>query len=526
MPRYRRELQFPEPVSGLVGQGNQIFRQIFGIDEQPRPMADDEVADLLGDPLAVLLLRRDVLPASVIELLDALDRHNDTPGGLPLQDVFLVGEGSQISPGRGDVSRDLRFVVARRSAEAPTGEVDLLVSTAASGDPATEFLQVLAWDPKNEVFNYYQRIPPARWAWAGSSKHALEPGSRGMGPFDSHVNGSLVMKELKAPWNNWHSMAAGVSDALVPGHPRLAELFRQRRGAEHLERDVVKPGISRWNEARVSKAVGADGTIAHVPYLLRQVLETTTINLASSTEASRLDGDQDILDLPLTFFINADALFNILELAPNVAVPMVSRALYRDSLRRLGFALTSGSFRQEGDTFFAFLVPEPAFEDLDLLQKMVGAGLLARRLVASLLMVDFPNPVFSARRAQLMQHVPETVRLVDGGPDLSEQIARAIVEASDLTTADSPEREFADNWRVPEHAWQSAFESRIEAYFVEVTQQLATADGFEAYMRLAESRRREINPFLKESALLVPVTNIPTTAPLLRMTPEGTIVPV
>jgi hypothetical protein len=30
--------------------------------------------------------------------------------------------------------------------------------------------------------------------------------------FDSHVNGSLVMKELKAPWTHWHSSRAKIQD--------------------------------------------------------------------------------------------------------------------------------------------------------------------------------------------------------------------------------------------------------------------------------------------------------------------------
>ncbi len=157
---------------------------------------------------------------------------------------------------------------------------------------------------------------------------------------------------------------------------------------------------------------------------------------------------------------------------------------------------------------------------------MVAAGLLTRRFVASLLMVDFPNPVFSARRSSLLRHVPETVKLVAGGPDLSEQIANAILAAGAQLPDGSPEHEFTANWQLAEDAWAPTFERRIERYFDLVTRQLATAAGFEAYVRLAESRRREVRSLpLAESKLLLPVTNIPSDALSLQMSPEGTVVP-
>ena len=43
------------------------------------------------------------------------------------------------------------------------------------------------------------------WVWAGNSLSALETPSRANACFDSHVNGGLVMKELKIPWMNWES---------------------------------------------------------------------------------------------------------------------------------------------------------------------------------------------------------------------------------------------------------------------------------------------------------------------------------
>ena len=64
------------------------------------------------------------------------------------------------------------------------------------------------------------------------SHHALEDATRGKGPFDSHVNGSMVMKELRSPWIHWHAPQAGINEeAFAPDDPLRDEpLFRPGDG--------------------------------------------------------------------------------------------------------------------------------------------------------------------------------------------------------------------------------------------------------------------------------------------------------
>jgi hypothetical protein len=54
------------------------------------------------------------------------------------------------------------------------------------------------------------------------------------------------------------------------------------------------------------------------------------------------------------------------------------------------------------------LVPEPAYEDLQVVREMLGVELLSPRFVTCALLVDFANPVYSPVRLKLMQYVPET----------------------------------------------------------------------------------------------------------------------
>lgn len=499
-----------------------VHRLVMGIDAPPpRPMNPSQIGELLRDSFAELLLKRGNFPLSLRALLGAFDAMNDDPSGLPEQVSYVVADGGQIpwSPETAPLNRQFRFVLTR----ARGAEVNVLISASTVLDSQDQFLQVLAWDPVNRVYNYYERRL-GTWIWAGHSHHALEPDTRGRGPFDSHVNGSLVMKELKFPWTHWHSMSASIDSALATDDPLRSEpLFRNKAGAQGLER-VVKAGVIRWNKARLDKTIAADGTVRDVPYLMRQILETTTVNLASSEEESNLAREGAPLRLPLTFFLHSDALLNEIGLEPDIERINVDGRMYTRSLQRYDFTLMDGDFRKKGDTFFAFLVPEPAFEDLDVLSQLLERKILTPHFAASLLMVDFTNPIFSPRRRRLMKYVPGSACLTATSSDLSSTMVAAMEAVEHKLRPESPEREFLANWRLPTEDWKAAFERRIEGYFEAVAAKAKTEEGFDGFVRLADSRRREFRKRpLAEFPLTLPTTNIPKHAPFLAMSEDGTV---
>jgi hypothetical protein len=499
-------------------EANALYRWVIGLDPAPVKLDAAEIGKL-NDPFSMLLLRRGVFAMTARDLIEALERQANA---LPVQRSFLVGDGGHIpfieAPA---LDRQLRFAITRGTAN----EAELMISSSRDLGSDDAFLQLLAWDPVAGGYNYYMRQKPA-WIFSGSSAHALCEPSRGRGCFDSHVNGSLVMKELKAPWNNWHSQAAAIEAAIAPDDPiRREPLFIRREGAENLEQFVVRPGVGRWNAARIKRDVAPDGSVRHGRWLLRQVLDSTSVNLTSSSQKSALVAPKGELSLPITFFLDADGLFGPAGLAPNVSQPKASGAWYLASLQVYESALADDAgFRRPGDTHFAFLVPERAYEDLDVLDKLVLSGVLSTRLAAALLMVDFPNPIYSARRASLLRHVPDEFAPTAATANFATVLANGIVAAARSSPAGSPEREVAA--ALEDANWQQTFERRIEKYMDTVRAQLATRDGFDAYVRLAESRRREFKKLpLKEFTLTLPVTNIPAEAPLLQMNEDGTVTP-
>jgi hypothetical protein len=506
----------PDGAQPDGGDPNQIQRLILGLDDPPvvRPLTEPEVVEL-NDPFAALLLRRGVFPTDVNSLLEALVAATPPMDPLRVQRSFVVGEGSQIqfSPETASLRRDLRLAIA-----CGQDDVDVLVSTAATGDVASRFLQVMGWDESAGAFQYYERRF-GLWIWAGSSFHSLNPPSRGEGPFDSHVNGGMVMKELKRPWNHWHSGVAPIpNEVLAPDDPaRNDPLFENRRDAYEFETTVVRPGIVRWTNARFAAARTTDGLIDKVPTLLRQLFTTTTVNLASSETASATVVPGSKVALPATFFVDSDLLVGPLKLAapPPFVVP---GEVYLDTLQTFDVALVDGTFRRQGDTQFAFLVPERAFEDTQVVLECLSAGLLSARFIACALMVDFPNPVFSLRRAELSGLAPEAAK---SSEDLEAHLVREIRKRS--LDPSSAAAEFLRNWDLGA-SWTDVLSQRLAAYYQAIVERLQTADGFGQVFRLAESRRDQVRTadLSEKRPLLFAHTNLPRD-PTLVMGPDGSV---
>jgi hypothetical protein len=511
--------------AGLVDapglERGRTYRFVLGRDPSPQPIEAGGAAQP-GDPFATLVLfAGGALPSSLRALQKDLNGLDGNP--LPVERSFVVADGGQIpwTPDNDSLRRNFRLVVTRHRAAGQ--QPDVLISASTNFDSDTAFLQVIGWDESEGAYQFYDRRDGS-WIWAGSSWDALAPGSRGHGPFDSHVNGALNMKELKRPWVHWHSPAARILDSvLAPDDPLRGEpLWVNRSQADEFERAVARPGVQRWTSARMTRCARG-GTLTRLPEFMRQVLETSTVNLASSPTSFPALAAASKIQLPLTFFFNSDALIDVLDLDPAVTVPEVDAAVYRETLGQFAVGITDGQFRFDGDTHFVFVVPEPAYEDVHVLQRLLDGGVLSRKLAACLLMVDFCNPVFSPVRSALMRHVPAEASLA--APRAFDDVFIGAVRATDEAGTGGPaEAELLANWDLPDQVWQSAFEDRIRNFLGTVVGGLQAPATFARVFALAESRRREFRKRpLAEFRLTTPITNIPEDAPLLEFAEDGTV---
>jgi hypothetical protein len=506
----------------------ELLRFVVGEDPGPRPMTGEDIDAELGDPFAALLLRNGRFPGTAEDVVAAITEaapESDPLSAKPM--TFLLGEGSQL-PGGPDApgtNRGMRFLVA--CGRAP--DIDLLISAAS---PTEGLVEVMAWDRKAGGFNYYRTVGDApSWAFAGNSRHALKPPTAGKGPFESHPSGSLLMKELKFPWLHWHSPAANIFEpAFDPGDDRAAHpWFNDKLGADVLELSVAIPSIDRWTAKRFEELNAADGSFADPRRVVEQVVATPTVNLVTSRQTSLAVTPGSAVDLPTTFFADVDALASQ---QLGLAAPgefSVSGEHYLAALEEFESALVERptGFRHPrdpakfADTHFAFAVPERAFEDQSALRAAIAAGLITPRLAAALLMVDFPNPVFSARRAQLLAHAPQNA---PNAAAYSDQFADAILAAADGTADGSTEKEFVERWSVGPD-FRAPFDALLTAYYDVVRKRLATREGYFDIVRLAESRRRRVRalPIGGEFDLLFATLRDDTAPRPLRMTAQATI---
>ena len=502
------------------GDPNALHRFVVGADAAPQKMTASQVK-ALGDPFATLLLARGNFPRTGEEVVDGIRAAVRKGHALKRLATFVVGEGSQL-PRAADsaaVDRSLRFIVTL--GRGPDGP-DVFISV---GDPKQiGGVEVMAWKRGAGGFNFY-RSTGRMWMFAGNSRDALAPKSRGKGPFESHPSGALLMKELKEPWNNWHSPLANIPvTAFPPGDRRRRHPWFTKRdpgGAYVLEFEAARPAITRWAQKRFQRLRDQGGTVGRPRQIMEQVLDTPTLNLITSFRESRALRDRDVVDLPASFFVDVDSFFGILEL--DFPPPFgVSGKIYKRALEKFDVRLEDDrGFVQRGDTHFCFLTPEPAFEDIEVLRELIRIGLVTKRLAACLLMVDPWNPVFSERRRALLRHVPDSARITNRRSRFSVEMADAILAAAESAPAGSPEAEFALRWNVGPQ-FKRPFNRILKRYYEAVEDKLKRQAGFDPYFQLAEERRlrfKQSMPIAKEFPLLLPRTNI---APRGRfMKPDG-----
>ncbi|NKJ37368.1 hypothetical protein [Rhizobium sp. SG570] len=526
-PRFpTRNFPYQRRASGLSRDGladplndippDAVARFILGIDGTASLLDPGAEASPVNDPFAKLVLAPGHRPKTLLELLAILDSIVGTDA-LPEQRIYRVADGGQIAwtVSTADLDRHLRLVVTRHREQ----DAEVFVSTAPPFNSNSIFLQVFAWDPVAGAYNFYERRN-GTWSWAGNSWHSLEPPTRGRGPFDSHVNGAPVMKELKVPWLHWHSQASTIQDEIfAPDDPLRSDTLyhsSQVKGAEDLEH-IVRSGTSRWTKSRFDRDA-QDGVLANARSFFRQVVTTTTVNLTSSPQQSASLGPDELLRLPMTFFVNTDCLLEELNIPANIQRLKIPGSFYLNCLNQYAVQRQDGGVVVPGDVDFAFVVPEPPLEDRVILAGLIERGALSRRLAACLLMVDFQNPIFSRKREHLLQFFPDRMKL-DGTDEAS--FAQAVRDGGGAIGA-----EFLSLWSVDAGGWEQSFATMIETYWMKLTEKLGTQDGFDEIFQLAESRRRQFRKRpLSEFGLTLPIASTLDIPVFLRIDADAHVLP-
>lgn len=505
------------------------------------PIVQLTIADRndLRDPFFVLVLARDPRVTSLAAIEDLIQPDADN------RVVFVVDE-SIADPSRPE-SR--RAVLAFKGRNGGFSRLDpnvmLSVSFGSDGfrdEPS--LIEAWGWDESRGRYNYYslEEITPQtkRWIFQGTSDDLdLPPAQRGR-CLECHRSGAPIMKELKFPWNNWHSPVAFQAGYLLPGQeswPVASELQRRNlEGAEKLEEDFLLPSLRRFNQARIVRDRRLDregrGLIVDARRILRPLFVPSEFNLATAGTGSGMHplapnppgAPSRPIQPPDTFFLNRDLIAGNRRLGIDGLEIDAATRFGEDDVFEVSpdeyVGLVEGSGQRlstfvGGDTVFAWLTPEPAYSDVHLIDQLMHEGIVPAHFVAAVLAIDLENPLISAERGRLLAFIPDSFNFEEGTPAAEhELVVRTIanLEVGELT-AEGAETRFLERLRSPDAV--EALRRDVDAVVARLTAALSAESGERAatlerlYGRLL-ARRHEVveDPDLSlvvESELLLPL---------------------
>lgn len=393
----------------------------------------------LGDPFFKLVLkdRADVTNLAEIEKL--------IKGASGEEKTFVVSEAiADANPRRNSELATRRAVLTFTGKNQGERLENVMLSVSFNSEqfPDEQSIEALGWDSKQGRYNYYnldKQGTPKRlsWKFRNSSVQAdlLQPNQRTGTCLQCHINGAPVMKELGLPWNNWHSSSFS-ADYLqlrwkAGTNSRIGENLS---GAEELETGLILPAINQFNEKRIAEGIARnnngssitnpDGSqeVIQGKRLLRPLFETTEFNLISSRQevgklhpfaSTPTPGPFTNVEIPNTFFLNANLIggstpsiakgLGIAESMGFSKIGTVKPEEYRQLLARSGVRLDG----KPGDANFAWFVPEASHIDNSIIELLMNRGVLTPEFVAAVMAIDLETPVFSSKRKELLQFIPE-----------------------------------------------------------------------------------------------------------------------
>ncbi|KAK6515999.1 hypothetical protein TWF281_004589 [Arthrobotrys megalospora] len=480
----------------------------------------------------------------------------------------------------------LRFLyVVTAAADGPHNYYEtvtfFVVGSSNVPDPSG-FLQCASWDPNVNEFRFYEKVYDTKtksgyWSYNGKSSDAFNKDTEYLGPFNGHVNGATIMKELEKPWIHWESTDGSVRTCLSPDtvnsylkYPFLSDEttsypLSKLGNANDLEQ-IIKTGVDNWFQQRKLNDFKDGGKYREEPLNVKRwaahAIMTTTINIINAVE----DPAGGRMLPPLSMFINQNAM-NEVKIWPSSLLPTVSYTedVYNKALEGLKIVLmqelvgdkyppypegsiqlkepgTLGGGRQtdsldilnfmvakqgEGKDFTVIV---PSYEDLEGINELYGQtvkpntpALFTPVGLRALVSFDFPNPVYSWRRSVLIDYAPETTKLVGGNSyDFETQFIANIRASHYASQPGSPEAEFLELYQTFE---TTTMGNRIKAYLNILSRNFKSDVFINKYLQLAETKRRIYRPLpLDEFGYTLPYAlGIDQDALWLEMTESGDV---
>ncbi|KAI9370725.1 hypothetical protein BJX61DRAFT_548777 [Aspergillus egyptiacus] len=522
--------------------------------------------------------------------------YKHSPGAYNL-DIFMIADGAHVDLSKFSNQGDGWFnphcrIVGVVDFNPQSNDIIFIVGSDEVHNK-DRFLQAASWD--GGAFHYYaiediQDPHNRKWTYQANSFNAFTDGSdydmSYLGPFNGHVNGACIMKEIHIPWYHWKTGDTDLTKCLSKKQVSLFDSLEYLssldtlscvQDAGSLEKKVTYL-ISSWFQRRCQnhfKETNGQwkGTPANFHRWMAHLLLTTTINIAAGTQAfsyaaedterELLPADLSLWRAPPHLFVNSELLNEIKPFSNSIgtftadfsydhyqsAVKKLQLSLLQEwrsgtppedvTKKQLAKGILGGGKQTDSYEIQDFLVVNDNSEGRDICFTTLQASvedatgvmnipetLVSKPLLRCILLLDFYNPIYSWRRGVLMQYLPRTTTLVNGKYDMEAAFVAKIRASRHASETDSPETQFLTLYDNPPS--DDAIRCRLESYLGNVTRQIKTPEGLYNYMMLAESRRRIYRPLpLDEFGLTLPYAlALPTTWSPIEMAEDATVTPI
>ncbi|MFC7782575.1 hypothetical protein [Legionella taurinensis] len=411
------------------------------------------------------------------------------------QQISLVANRGRNNPSQGSFSFFTSIFGAMRNGKSVahgdffigyfTDQKEGLIYLDQQAEAGKLMIEVIAWDNDKALYNFYELRGidggQTRWFYRGNSKDAYRDNRflyRQNPPDEAHFgqrmrcsachnSGGPILKEMKAPHNDWWTSARPLEFAPNRLDEETALLLSQISEAHLLANDVKKGMEKLRQSAKMRSFINR----LSLQEQLRPLFCTTEINLESSFKNSRVS-------IPSAFWLNP----LLGQVKSSLATPVYASLLNQWDMH---FPETS---LQDAD--HPWLTPVKGYNDQQAIRQLLRDKIIDKHFVQAVLMIDYQHPVFSKTRCELLTRLP-----LENKPGWQVEFIETLTRSEHLSAG----RQLA---RFLTMSNSSEWQTVIRQYRQSVRQLLRTESGAAAsFQQLLRLRQRVFDSEISQNPL-------------------------
>lgn len=343
-------------------------------------------------------------------------------------------------------------------------------------------IELIVWDNSGQFFNFYELrgmdSSDTRWFYRGNSKDAYldnqylhrnspsktEKFGKRMRCSACHNSGGPIIKEIKAPHNDWWTHENQL--IFSPNHPDIEvnELVNTLIDARQFS-DEVRAGIEKLNHSNPFIQFKGGLTLQEQ---LRPLFCTVEINL----ESNPTSGLSNEITIPSGFWLNP--------LLGSIQINIPAEVYFeRLQANRMRFPETTYLDADHG-----WLTPVKGLSDIDAIKQLIKDKIITQQFARRVLMIDYSNPVVSKNRCDLLKLIP-----MSRGNHWVDVFIDSLHQAKE----NSPHALLLANYLTQEHKYNATyFQQILDKYKTSIQNRILKEEGQQETFRKLIQLRQDV----------------------------------